>query len=183
MNIALNRDNSIILQVKSNHQFFLDTLNFQSQNNTTLDEFQSIDKAHGRIESRKTKTFSISVPGWDRMTLGCIVQRHTTLKRNNKFIDEQSSSYYVCDQKLTASTMHSIIRSHWAIEGTNHYIRDTVLFEDANRIRVKPENMMIIRSFGYNIIQANKRAKNFVSQMETHKLNFNSLLKAKGVKS
>lgn len=78
--------------------------------------------------------------------------------------------------------MQSIIRGHWGIESTDHNIRDTVLFEDANKIRIKAENMMVIRSFGYNLIQANLKKKSFTSQMEANKLNFDILFEANGIK-
>ena len=49
-------------------------------------------------------------------------------------------------------------------------------------IKVKPENMMIIRSFGYNLIQSNLFKKSFTAQMESNKLNFENLFNFKGIK-
>lgn len=182
--LTIYSKNNIILQVKANHKFLLDTVDSYAQNHQNiLDEFQTIDKAHGRIEIRKTQTFAIQVPGWRQVTMGCKVIRDITHKCNNKFVETQSCSYYVCTQYLTAEAIHLFIRNHWSIESSNHYIKDTVLFEDANRIRIKPENMMVLRSFGYNIIQANRGSKCFSAQMESNKLNMNNLLNAKGVHS
>ncbi|MDQ1276092.1 MAG: hypothetical protein QG610_1667 [Euryarchaeota archaeon] len=177
-----NRGNKIILQAKDNHKFLLKKVKHYSNHETVLDESESIDKAHGRIEIRKTKTFRIKIPGWSKAVVGCEIFRRITQKRNSDFIEEQNKSYYICNEILAADAMQSIVRNHWAIESTNHYIRDTVLFEDANRIRIKPENMMVIRSFGYNLIQANLVKKNFTAQMEANKLNFDNLFEAKGVK-
>ena len=179
--MALSRGNDIILQIKANHKFLLKKIKLQSNETDKLDETQSVDKGHGRIEIRQAKTFPLKVPGWSKLTLGCHIFRHITRKKNNKFIEEQNECYYACNKQLSATDMHSFIRGHWGIESTNHYIRDTVLFEDANRIRVKAENMMIIRSFGYNLIQANLKKKNFTSQMEANKLNFDLLFGARGV--
>jgi hypothetical protein len=66
-------------------------------------------------------------------------------------------------------------------EGASIFVRDAVLFEDANKIRIKPENMMVIRSFGYNPIQTNLTKKNFTAQVETNKLNFDAVFGFRGI--
>lgn len=159
--IATDNGNSIILQVKGNQQTLLDEVDFQSKFGNILDSHSSIEKSHGRIEVRNTKTFAIKIDGWEKAMLGCTVFRHNTKKKNNQWVEEKSNSYYICNKHLSALNMQATIRGHWGIESTDHNIRDTVLFEDANRIRIKAENMMVIRSFGYNLIQANLTKKNF----------------------
>lgn len=182
LNAIVNTNNIIILQVKSNQQFLLDDIDFASKYNKTNDVHESIEKGHGRIESRKTSTFNININDWESIILGAIVIRKNTVKKYGKFIDTDSRSYYIVNEIFTALEMQSIIRNHWGIESTHHNIRDTVLFEDANKIRVKPENMMVIRSFGYNLIQSNLIRKNFTAQMETNKLNFEAVFNFKGIK-
>lgn len=164
--------NNIILQVKSNQQYLLDEVDFYSKFGTIIDSHETIEKGHGRIEIRKTKTFAIAIEGWEQAVLGCSVFRHTTLRKNNQFVEEQSNSYYICNKLISAMEMQDTIRKHWGIEATDHNIRDTVLLEDDNKIRIKPENMMVIRSFGYNLIQSNLTKKSFTAQMEANKLNF-----------
>ncbi len=181
LDIAVNNGNHVILQVKCNQQFLLDEVDFQSKFGTIIDYHENTDKAHGRIEIRETKTFSINIIGWEKAILGCVVLRHTTKKKNNQWISEQNNSYYICNQALSALEMQTTIRAHWAIESTHHNIRDTVLCEDANKIRIKPENMMVIRSFGYNLIQANLLKPSFIAQMEANKLNFKNVFNFKGV--
>ena len=182
LDIAVDNGNSIILQVKGNQQTLLDEVDFHSKFGNVLEHHDSIEKGHGRIEVRNTKTFEIKVNNWEKAVLVCTVFRHTTKKKNNQWFEEQNNSYYVCNEKLSALDMQSIIRGHWGIESTDHNIRDTVLFEDANKIRIKAENMMVIRSFGYNLIQANLKKKSFTAQMEANKLNFDILFEAKGIK-
>jgi len=183
LDLVVCTGNSIILQVKSNQQFLLDEVDFQSKFGAVIDTYKNTDKAHGRIETRETKTFNINIVGWEKAVLGCSVFRRTSKKKNNQWISEQSNSYYICNETLSASEMQAMIRGHWAIESTNHNIRDTVLFEDANKIRVKPENMMVIRSFGYNLIQANLACSSFTAQMEANKLNFKKVFIFHGVKT
>ena len=169
------------MQVKSNQQFLLDDVDSIRKLTKTLDTYESIEKGHGRIEYRKTDIFDINITGWESMIMGATVIRKNTTKKYGTFIDTENKSFYIVNHKFDAKELQSIIRNHWGIEATHHNIRDTVLFEDANKIRVKPENMMIIRSFGYNIIQANLKKKNFTAQLENNKLNFNSVFNFRGI--
>ena len=175
-------NNTIILQVKSNQQFLLDDMDFISKYATPNDVYDCIEKGHGRIEYRETSIFSINICGWEPMVLGVSVIRKNSSKQYGKFIDTKHKSYYIVNKEFTALKVQELIRNHWGIEAKHHNIRDTVLFEDANKIRVKPENMMIVRSFGYNLIQANLKRQSFTAQMETNKLNFNAVFRFKGVR-
>jgi predicted transposase YbfD/YdcC len=174
-------NNTIVLQVKSNQQFLLDEVDFASKNHKIIDNHESIEKLHGRIEFRSTDIFDINIIGWESIKLGATVIRKNSTKRYGNYIDTYNKSYYVVNDKFTALELQTIIRNHWKIEATHHNIRDTVLCEDANKIRVKPENMMIIRSFAYNLIQANLKRKNFTNQVETNKLNFADVFNFKGI--
>jgi hypothetical protein len=57
----------------------------------------------------------------------------------------------------------------------------TKMAKDNRRIRSKPEIMMVIRSFGYNIIQSNMRYNHFSTQIEYNKLNVELLFDYKGI--
>ena len=56
------------------------------------------------------------------------------------------------------------VRGHWAIENSNHYVRDVTMGEDASRIRKNPGVFARIRSFAANILRKNPTGKS-VSQM------------------
>ena len=183
LDAVVNSNNTIMLQVKSNQQFLLDDVDFASKYTEVNDKYESTEKGHGRIEFRKTSTFNINISDWEPMILGATVIRQNSSKKYGKFIDTESKSYYIVNKKFTALEMQTIIRNHWGIESTHHNIRDTVLLEDANKIRIKPENMMVIRSFGYNLIQKNLARKTFTAQMETNKLSFDSVFNFRGIQN
>ena len=185
LDCIINTNNTIILQVKSNQQFLLDEVDCSSKYNINKDTnnvYESVEKSHGRVESRQTNIFNVNINGWPTINLAATVIRKTAIKKFGKLIDTESKSYYITNRIFSAFEIHNTIRNHWAIESTNHNIRDTVLFEDSNMIKVKPENMMIIRSFGYNLIQSNLFKKSFTAQMESNKLNFENLFNFKGIK-
>lgn len=64
-------------------------------------------------------------------------------------------AYYVATTALAARACGAAIREHWWIENKNHHVRDVSLHEDASRIRVNPDRMVILRSFALNTLRAN----------------------------
>lgn len=65
-------------------------------------------------------------------------------------------SYYISsEQGLPAKTWATIIRGHWGIENSNHYVRDVSCDEDRSRIRDNPGIMARARSFALNILRHN----------------------------
>ncbi len=174
--------NTIILQVKENQKSLLEELIYVDSNTEAGEIYAEIGKEHGRVEERITKMFPVHLDGWNGIITGCSVLRKISHKKKNQFIDTKSISYYITNAVMKVNELQQTIRGHWGIENSNHHIRDVVLMEDSNRIRVKPENMMIIRSFGYNIIQTNNQYDAFTSQVEANKLQFEKALQFKGVK-
>jgi hypothetical protein len=63
---------------------------------------------------------------------------------------------YVSNKPLDASRGAQAIRAHWGIETTSHYSRDVTLGEDRSRIRCNPGVFARLRSFGFNILKANR---------------------------
>ena len=68
----------------------------------------------------------------------------------------------------------TLIRSHWLIENSNHYVRDVSMLEDFSRIRINPDNMARIRSFALNIMRKNN-VENIKGEMYENSLCFNKL--------
>lgn len=179
--ISHDKGNTIILQVKLNQPNLHEAIVANSSLNKALDEVSKFEVSRGRKETRNIKTFDFSSQEWPEIKFGTKLFRSTFRKTGTKVKETRNPNYYLYNQHLTAQKLSDAIRNHWGIENSNHHIRDNVLFEDKNRIRIKPENMMIIRSFGYNLIQANKGEKAFTAQVETNKLNFENIFCFKGV--
>lgn len=181
LNIAHQKDNIIILQVKKNHPTLHSEILATSLLDNALQESFNHEMNRGRDEIRNIKTFPFSTADWPEVKVGIKLFRHTIRKKGKKTIGSRNANYFICNQELPAQKLNDIIRKHWCIENSDHHVRDNVLMEDNNRIKIKAENMMIIRSFGFNIIQTNKGKNAFTSQIETNKMSFDKLLVAKGV--
>ena len=57
---------------------------------------------------------------------------------------------------VAAARAAKAIRAHWGIETTSNYSRDVTFAEDRSRIRTNPGVFARLRSFGYNILKANR---------------------------
>lgn len=66
------------------------------------------------------------------------------------------TAFYVSNRSLTAARAAAAVRAHWRIETTSHYNRDVTFGEDRSRIRTNPGVFARLRSFGFNILKANK---------------------------
>lgn len=70
--------------------------------------------------------------------------------RSNRAINGKQSTefrYYISSRPANAKEHNRIIRSHWAIENSLHWVLDVVFHEDDSRIRTKnaAENMAMIK--------------------------------------
>jgi Transposase DDE domain len=72
----------------------------------------------------------------------------------------EKAYYFTTTATLTAKQLRDIIRNHWGIENSNHYVRDVTLREDHSRIRKNPLGFATIRSAAMNIIRTLKTTIN-----------------------
>ena len=85
------------------------------------------------------------------------VVNRITMKKNTKTKQWETTeelSYYVCSSdQFSVIQLQDAIRNHWAIENSNHYVKDTALKEDQSKIKKKADLMARIRSFALNILR------------------------------
>jgi len=76
----------------------------------------------------------------------------------------------------TAPEFAKIIRNHWGIENSNHYVKDVSMSEDSSRIRNNPSVFAKLRSFTLNTMRANK-VSNIRTELYLNCCNIENLLK------
>lgn len=146
------------------------------------------EKNRNRIEERTTEIFEVSTflnksHEWKKY-INCVAK----VTRKTQRFDTKSKlwkssfdvSYYACSHRYTAKRAHRLIRGHWGIENTNHYVRDVSLKEDDSRIRKNPGVFARIRSFTLNIMRLNN-VKNIRGEMYTNGLDFDKVLRYQGL--
>lgn len=71
----------------------------------------------------------------------------------------QEIAYFISSLPVTtkASIFNQGIRSHWSIENSLHYVKDTTFKEDACKIRTNqaPENLSLLRNIAINTFRNN----------------------------
>jgi len=68
---------------------------------------------------------------------------------------ERETRFYISSMLFPATLMAILIRGHWAIENSLHWVLDCVFHEDASRVRTgsAPENLTAVRHAAYNLLR------------------------------
>ncbi|MBA0089327.1 MAG: ISAs1 family transposase [Acidobacteria bacterium Pan2503] len=131
---------------------------------TTVSFHSTVDGDHGRIETRKyTAIHDVSWlqerHDWPGLTGVLIVE--STRELANK--TEQETRYYITSLSLPAERVGPMIRDHWAVENSLHWVMDMVFRDDECRVRTDnaPKNFVTLKHMANNLI---RRAKGKDSQ-------------------
>jgi predicted transposase YbfD/YdcC len=130
--------------------------------NATTQTYATIDKGHGRVETRRyTLTSDLS-----RLTTGSVWKGVTSIgmvERERQIGDkvEREKHYYIHSGGNDVGTFASAVRSHWQIENGLHWRLDVILNEDNAHIRVNhgPENMAVLRHIALNLLLSEQTMK------------------------
>jgi predicted transposase YbfD/YdcC len=122
---------------------------------TTVSRDKTTDGDHGRIEVRTTTV--IHDTGWLQARhawpgLKSVVVIDSMREINGKV--ERETRYYITSLILTAILMGPMVRSHWSVENSLHWVMDMVFRDDECRIRTNnaPANFTTIKHMALNLI-------------------------------
>lgn len=123
---------------------------------TKVSHHQSVDGDHGRIETRTTTV--IHDIGWLRQRhtwpgLNAVVVVESTREIAGKV--EREARFYITSLLLVASLLAPVVRSHWAIENSLHWVMDMVFRDDECRLRTDhaPDNFCTIKHMAQNLVR------------------------------
>ncbi|WP_372069885.1 ISAs1 family transposase (plasmid) [Tistrella mobilis] len=123
---------------------------------TTISQNETVDGDHGRIETRKTTV--IHDVAWLRARhdwpgLKSIVVVESTRRIGDKIDSE--TRLYITSLALIAALVGPIIRSHWAIENSLHWVMDMVFRDDDCRVRTQnaPANFTTLKHMAHNLLR------------------------------
>lgn len=131
------------------------------QTHYTSDE--TIDGDHGRVEVRRC--YATDDINWLRRKaewkgIGAIV-----MVESERSVGGQEASrerrYYISSLDADAKQLNRVIRSHWSIENSLHWVLDIAFREDDSRIRKDhgPENVATLRHIALNLLKQDKSIK------------------------
>ena len=125
---------------------------------TTISRDETVDGDHGRIETRTTTV--IHDIGWlqerhDWPGLKAVVMVESTREIGEK--TERETRFYITSLALPARQLGPIVRSHWAIENSLHWVMDMVFRDDECRVRTNhaPANFTTLKHMAHNLIRMN----------------------------
>ena len=123
---------------------------------TKVSRYETIDGGHGRIETR-TYT-AIHDVAWlqerhDWPGLKGVVMVESTREIGDKI--ERETRFYITSLVWLASQLGPVIRSHWAVENSLHWVMDMVFRDDECRIRTDhaPANFTTLKHIALNLIR------------------------------
>ncbi len=123
---------------------------------------QTIDKEHGRIETRTLEaTSSLTAylgPLWPGVAQVCRITRSRMI-RGVKTVETVYAITSLAAERADAARLLALSRNHWGIENRLHYVRDVICREDQCRTRAgaAPQALAAIRNTALTIIRRSGR--------------------------
>lgn len=155
-----------LLALKANQpSLFDEVVRFFDDPATGLTVCESLDKDHGRLETRRT-WLSHEVdwlcgdrrfPGEPRFhALRCLVKTTTRTETRAGKVSEETR-FFISSAALTADRAAQAIRAHWGIESL-HWSLDVTFREDLSRLRRGhgAHNMALVRRLAFNLLRAGR---------------------------
>jgi len=123
---------------------------------TKVSRHQTVDGDHGRIETRAYT--AIHDVAWlqerhDWPGLKGIVMVESTREIGDKI--ERETRFYITSLAWLAIQLGPVVRSHWAVENSLHWVMDMIFRDDECRIRTEhaPANFTTLRHMALNLIR------------------------------
>ncbi len=123
---------------------------------TTISQDTTVDGDHGRIETRTTTVIHDvkwlqERHSWPGLKAVAIVE--SSREVSGKI--EWETRYYITSLVLPAAALGPVVRSHWAIENSLHWVMDMVFRDDESRVRTDhaPANFTTIKHMALNLLR------------------------------
>jgi predicted transposase YbfD/YdcC len=132
-----------------------------------------VDKSHGRVEKRTVEVMPVLTVGqqWKGLKQGLRVTRERTVQ-GKKTVEVVHAITSLSCERADATTLLNLLRNHWRIENSLHYVRDVTLGEDACRVRrgTTPQILAALRNAVVHLlagVQAESRPE-AIEILQTH---------------
>jgi len=123
---------------------------------TKISRDETVDGDHGRIETRTTTV--IHDVAWlqerhDWPGLKAVIVVDSIREFDDKI--ERETRFYITSLVLLAHLIGPIVRSHWAIENSLHWVMDMIFRDDECRVRTEhaPANFTTVKHMAHNLIR------------------------------
>jgi len=154
----IKKQHSFVAQVKGNQKELLKWLEFNSSISQAVDKHSTYDhNTHGRYEDRHIQIYDDMYQidkEWSMVKRFAKVT--ATIVKFGKVTTE--TRWYISNLTESAQSFLHIIRSHWRIENSLHYVKDVAYQEDFDRTRTDqiPYVKTTLRNCAINLQSINK---------------------------
>jgi predicted transposase YbfD/YdcC len=163
LQIAQKMGCDVVVQLKRNQPKLYQQLQDFAVTHAAVQRHRTEDLGRrNRIEHRQTRAWDLPVgmlsEDWSMLrTLICVERKVDRFDvQHQKWQTSEEAAWYVCTRELTALQASQLVRGHWSIENSCHYVRDVTMNEDASQIRVNPGVFAQLRTWALNCLrQAN----------------------------
>lgn len=154
-----------VLALKDNHPILAaDVVNLFADAQTHpadagMQTARQVTKGHGRLETRTahvihdpaTIQYLNERQHWSQLMGVALIQTERTLNGTTR----SDQRYYLLSQAWDAAAVNHLVRTHWGIENSVHWVLDVVFHEDASRIRMgnAPQNLAVGRHIALNRVR------------------------------
>lgn len=128
----------------------------------TLQVFETVEKDHGRMETRRYYQsdyldWFADKAKWE--ALGSVGMVQSIREIDGKATLERR--YYLSSLKLNVETFARAVRGHWGVENKLHWVLDVCFREDQSRARqgYAAENLATLRRLALNLLKREKSKK------------------------
>jgi predicted transposase YbfD/YdcC len=141
--------------------YFNNALKLNNQT-TEIAHYETTEKSHGRFEKRD---YYVTVPpSWinvknewnDLAMIGTVISQRTVDGKTSK-----QQRFFIASQLFEPETFAQVVRNHWSIENSLHWVLDVTFEEDACRIRrgFAPENVAWFRGLAVSLLKQEQTKK------------------------
>jgi predicted transposase YbfD/YdcC len=166
--LVIKKDAQYVLALKDNQpklyeavKWLFDDAFKQDFLNCPYSYAQTQEHCHGRNELRQAWVLSdlsyLESHAWPGLQSIVLIESQRTLKG----VTSIERRYFLSSLQVTATEHLRIIRSHWQIENSLHWVLDVIFNEDNHRARKDhaPVNLGLLRQFALNLLKRTPQPK------------------------
>jgi predicted transposase YbfD/YdcC len=123
---------------------------------TRISQDTTIDGDHGRIETRTTTVMHDiewlqARHGWAGLNAVIMVESSREVAGKT----EQETRFYITSLVMLAHLLGPVVRSHWSVENSLHWVMDMLFRDDECRVRTEhaPANFAAIKHMAQNLLR------------------------------
>ncbi len=160
--LIVEKEGNYLLALKGNQKSLLEDVECAFKVNHGHDVFETLEKDHGRIESRKCSILPAAkylleenLQEWRE--LKTIIRIETSREIKGK-VSNDIRYYISSEDQSQAAYYNSLVRGHWSIENQLHWHLDVIFKEDECRARkdYAAQNLSVLRKVALHLVSKQK---------------------------